>query len=149
MRRSTILGVATAFVLGGALGTVGLLAGHVLNRATPPPNPVWTEVPWPFLMDQWGKGKAFQCRAEHCGTEVSLYLRAKIGFCNCVSAIDDEEVDRVGDVDLVGGERAALGPGRPIDVRQMKGAQPRLRGRRPAAQRRNRRFRSPSTTVAT
>jgi hypothetical protein len=45
---------------------------------------------------------------------VNLYLRAKIGFCNCVSAIDDEEVDRVGDVDLVGSERAELGPGRPI-----------------------------------
>src|SRR5258708_38260289 len=59
--------------------------------------------------------KAFQCRAEHCGTEVNLYLRAKIGFCNCVSAIDDEEVDRVGDV------RAELGSGRPIDVRWMKG----------------------------
>ena len=52
---------------------------------------------------------------------MNLYLRAKIGFCNCVSAIDDEEVDRVGDVDLVGGERAELGPGRPIDVRWMKG----------------------------
>jgi hypothetical protein len=52
---------------------------------------------------------------------VNLYLRAKIGLCNCVSAIDDEEVDRVGDVDLVGGERAELGPGRSIDVRWMKG----------------------------
>ena len=31
MRRSTILVVAIAFVLGGALGTVGLLAGHVLK----------------------------------------------------------------------------------------------------------------------
>ena len=43
MRRSTILVVAIAFVLGGALGTVGLLAGHVLkpgSAAVPPPNPV-------------------------------------------------------------------------------------------------------------
>ena len=49
--------------------------------------------------DPWGKGKAFRCRAEHCGEEVSLYIRAKIGFCGCVTAIDDDEVDRVGDLD--------------------------------------------------
>src|SRR6266511_1243136 len=82
MRRSTILVIAVAFMLGGALGMLGLLAGHVLkpgSTAASPPNPVWTEVPWPFLMDQWGKGKAFQCKAEHCGTEVKLYLRAKLG----------------------------------------------------------------------
>jgi hypothetical protein len=30
---------------------------------------------------------------------------------------DDEELDRVGDVDLIGSGRLALGPGRPIAVR--------------------------------
>ena len=34
---------------------------------------------------------------------------------------DDEELDRVGDVDLVGGESSALGPGRPVVVHWMKG----------------------------
>jgi hypothetical protein len=34
---------------------------------------------------------------------------------------DDEELDRVGDLDLVGNERSALGPGRPIAVHWMKG----------------------------
>ena len=34
---------------------------------------------------------------------------------------DDEELDRVGDVDLVGSERSALGAGRPITVHWMKG----------------------------
>jgi hypothetical protein len=34
---------------------------------------------------------------------------------------DDEELDRVSDVDLVGSERSALGPGRPITVQFMKG----------------------------
>jgi hypothetical protein len=79
MRRSTILLVAAALTLGGALGAIGLLAGHVLkpgSAAAPSSNPVWTEVPWPFPMDQWGKGKAFQCKAEHCDAEVELYLRA-------------------------------------------------------------------------
>ena len=125
MRRSTILVVATALVLGGALGTIGLLAGHVLKpgrAAAPPPNPVWTEVRWPFPMDQWGKGKAFLCKAEHCGTEVRLYLRAKLGFCNCTTGVaDDADLDRMSDFDLVGGEVSPLGAGRPITIAWMKG----------------------------
>ena len=52
---------------------------------------------------------------------MSLYIRAKIGFCGCVTAIDDDDVDRVGDLDLLGKERTALGAGRPIEVRWMKG----------------------------
>jgi hypothetical protein len=125
MRRSTILTVAIAFVLGGALGTVGLLVSHVLkpgSAAAPPPNPVWTEVPWPFLMDQWDKGKAFQCRAEHCGAEVNLYLRAKLGSCNCTTGVaDDADLDRMSDFDLVGGPVSPLGAGRPITIAWMKG----------------------------
>jgi hypothetical protein len=111
--------------LGGALGTIGLLAGDVLkpgSAAAPPPNPVWTETSWPFPMDQWGKGKAFQCKAEHCGTEVSLYLRAKLGSCNCtVGVADDADLDRMSDFDLVGGEALPLGDGRPITIAWMKG----------------------------
>jgi hypothetical protein len=84
--------------------------------------PVWTEAAWPFPVDQWGGGWAFQCKAADCGTDVNLYLRPKIGFCNCQTGVaDDEELDRVGDLDLVGSERSALGPGRPIAVRSMKG----------------------------
>jgi hypothetical protein len=85
------------------------------------PRPIWTKVSWPFPLDLWGPGQAFRCKAADCGSEVYLYLRAKIGFCNCTSAVDDEMVDRVGDVDLLAGERSALGPGRVIDVHSMKG----------------------------
>jgi hypothetical protein len=108
--------IAIAFMLGGALGMLGLLADHVLkpgSTAAPSPNPIWTEVPWPFLMDQWGKGKAFQCKAEHCGTEVKLYLRAKLGSCNCTTGVaDDTDLDRMSDLDLVSGEVLPLGAGR-------------------------------------
>ena len=45
----------------------------------------WTEVQWPFPADQFGRGKAFQCGAADCGTPVTLYVRAKIGFCNCTT----------------------------------------------------------------
>jgi hypothetical protein len=84
--------------------------------------PVWTEGTWPFPIDQWGQGWAFQCKAADCGIDVNLYLRPKLGFCNCQTGVaDDEELDRVSDVDLVGDERSALGPGRPITVHGMKG----------------------------
>jgi hypothetical protein len=84
--------------------------------------PVWTESTWPFPVDQFGGGWAFQCKAVNCGTNVNLYLRPKIGFCNCQTGVaDDEELDRVGDVDLVGSGGSALGAGRPIAVRSMKG----------------------------
>jgi hypothetical protein len=102
----------------------GVLAGRVLTSngsIPPPPDAAWSEVAWPFPVDQWGRGKAYHCKAEHCGTDVKLYLRAKIGFCDCTTSIDDDTVDRVGDLDLVGGARAALGPGRPIAVRWMLG----------------------------
>lgn len=83
---------------------------------------VWTEVTWPFPIDQWGGGWAFQCKAADCGTDVNLYLRPKIGFCNCDTGVaDDEELDRVSDVDLIGSERSALGPGRPITAQWTKG----------------------------
>jgi len=84
--------------------------------------PVWTEVKWGFPIDQWGTGKAFRCKASDCGTEVDVYLRPKIGFCNCTTGVaDDEELERVADFDLFGDRRAALAPGHPIAVRWMKG----------------------------
>ena len=121
--RRVIIASAVTCAAGVALG-VALLAGGLFEPASPPApprEPLWTEVAWPFPADQFGKGKAFRCKTEHCGTEVVLYLRAKIGFCDCVKTIDDDEVDRVGDIDLFSSERAALGTGRPITVRWMQG----------------------------
>jgi hypothetical protein len=83
--------------------------------------PVWAEVAWPFARDLWGPGRAFKCTAGDCGREIRLYLRAKVGFCNCTSALDDEMVERVGDIDLLASERAALGAGREFAVHAMKG----------------------------
>jgi hypothetical protein len=82
----------------------------------------WTEAQWPFPTDQFGRGKAFQCGATDCGMPVTLYVRAKIGFCNCTTGVgDDAELERIGDLDLLGGKLAALGDGRPIAVAWMKG----------------------------
>jgi len=87
-----------------------------------PVHPVWNEVAWPFPMDQWGKGKAFACKAADCGSDVTVYIRAKIGFCNCTTGVaDDAELDRISDFDLFESRLSALGPGKPIAVAWMKG----------------------------
>jgi hypothetical protein len=82
----------------------------------------WMQGDWPFPIDQWGVGWVYQCRAADCGIEITLYVRPKIGFCNCQTGVaDDEELDRVSDTDLFSGERSAIGPGQPIRVHWMKG----------------------------
>jgi hypothetical protein len=125
--RKTVLAVVAAFVLGGiCVPLAWFIAGRAERAAavgvTPPGRPVWSEVEWPFLMDQWGKGKAFQCKAADCGTDVNLYLRAKIGFCNCTTGVsDDDELSRVGDIAIIGGNVAPLAPGRAVTVAWMNG----------------------------
>lgn len=124
MRTTTAIVLAAAFVAGGGMGAFALLVDSRMapDRATAPSHPVWTEVQWPFPADQWGKGKAFQCNAADCGAEVRLYLRAKLGFCDCKTGVaDDADLDRMSDFDLAGGEVSPLGTGRPITVAWMKG----------------------------
>jgi hypothetical protein len=116
MRR--VAGIAVVAALGSVLA---------FALASSPPQhaaatvPVWTEVAWPFPVDPWGKGKAFRCKRADCGTELNIYLRAKIGFCNCATGVaNDEDLDRMGDLVLVG-EVSPLGTGRPVSVAWMKG----------------------------
>jgi hypothetical protein len=119
-----IVSFAAAVLVAGIGGYVAFLAPKppVDSHRTSSRGPVWTEATWPFPIDQWGGGWAFQCKAADCGIDVNVYVRPKIGFCNCQTGVaDDEELDRVGDVDIIGSERSALGPGRPIAVQSMKG----------------------------
>jgi hypothetical protein len=105
-----------------ATGMAGYAVFPAAKPSDGPHGPVWTASTWPFPVDQFGGGWAFQCKAADCGTNVNLYLHPKIGFCNCQTGVaDDEELDRVGDVDLVGSGGSALGAGRAIAVRSMKG----------------------------
>jgi hypothetical protein len=84
--------------------------------------PVWTEIKWPFLLDQWGTGRAFRCSGAGCGAELTVYLRPKIGFCNCATGVsDDAEVDRVADIELLSPRYAPLGEGRAVTVGWMNG----------------------------
>ena len=114
-----ILAAAVALGLAG-VGVLALRLGE--PPATSAAGPLWTEVRWPFPVDPWGPGKAFTCKARDCGGPVNFYVRAKLGFCNCTTGIaEDEDLDRMGDLDLIGGHAAPLGSGRPIAVGSMKG----------------------------
>jgi hypothetical protein len=122
MKNATVLAAVSALTLGLAAAVL-LPKGSVPDRAeAATPQAVWYEVPWPFPIDQWGKGKTFVCRAADCGTQVTVYLRAKIGFCNCTTGVaDDEELDRISDFDLFDNQLTAQGPGQPITVAWMQG----------------------------
>src|SRR5580698_8289846 len=82
----------------------------------------WREIAWPFPRDGWPAGRAFHCDASACGNEVEVYVRPKIGFCNCDSGVaDDDEVDRVADLDLISARFVALEPGNVVQVAGMSG----------------------------
>ena len=117
-------------VLASAVGVlvIGLMAAFAtLSGLRAPANPgakelVWTEVKWPFPLDQWGIGKAFVCIPADCGVKVDLYIRPKIGYCNCATGIsDDAELERVGDTELVSPKTRARGRSNPIKVGWMEG----------------------------
>lgn len=126
MKKAIAMATICGLLIGGVAGAFGYLAWPLLSKphqtAAIPERPVWTEVEWPFAIDEWGKGKAFRCTAAHCGAEVNLYIRAKIGFCNCTTGVaDDDELHRLSDFRLMGDNPSALGSGHAISVRWMKG----------------------------
>ena len=120
MRKIVAIAVIAAALM-SALGAAVAWFGFPPRAAATVAAPTWVEVAWPFPLDQWGKGKAFRCRASDCGAEVNIYLRAKLGFCDCTTGVaDDEDLDRMGDLDLVG-DVSPLGDGRPVSIAWMKG----------------------------
>ena len=82
----------------------------------------WREIAWPFPRDGWPAGRAFRCGSESCGGEIEIYVRPKAGFCNCETGVtDDEEVDRVADLDMISPRFVAREPGGLIKVAGMPG----------------------------
>jgi hypothetical protein len=106
----TALGAAAAFLVGRAPG-----AGSLLNSA-------FGQTKWPFLLDQWGTGEAFVCQPADCGVKIEVYIRPKIGFCNCSDGVyDDDELERVGDTELVSRDIDPLDEGQPITAGWLHG----------------------------
>jgi hypothetical protein len=116
-----VVSAATALLCAAA--TVWTFKSSETPRATASGEvrPLWTETNWPFGTDPWGKGKAFRCKAEDCGSEAQLYVRAKLGFCNCTTGVaDDDDLEQMGDLALIG-KTTPVGAGREIVVGQMRG----------------------------
>lgn len=123
-KHGTIAVIAAAFMLGGLAAAFALLpqGRAVIATSKTDARQRWREIAWPFPMDQWGKGVAYECSVADCGGAVTVYLRAKIGFCNCKEGlIEDAGLDRVSDFDLFGGALYAQAPGEPVTVAWMKG----------------------------
>ena len=102
-----------------AIGMLGGLAGYPHARSDASG---WREIAWPFPRDGWPAGRAFRCAPDTCGGDLDVYVRPKVGFCNCDSGVaDDDEVDRVADLDMVSPDFVALEPGRAIRIADMPG----------------------------
>lgn len=115
--------IAAATIVAGSAAVWGVWAPATPSAAPSRAiEPVWTETKWPFLQDQWGIGKAFVCMPADCGVKISLFIRPKIGFCNCSTGVsEDAELERVADTDLIAPKVQPLGPGSPVKVGWMRG----------------------------
>jgi hypothetical protein len=106
----------------GALAVSALSAVAAVHVAVsyPDSRTRWREIAWNFPRDGWPAGRAFRC--DSCGAGVELYVRPKIGFCNCDTGVaDDDEVDRVADLDLISEKFAPLEAGKVVRVADMAG----------------------------
>jgi hypothetical protein len=113
-------------VIASAIVALGALSGAAAYQHVGPrhheANGGWQEIAWPFPRDGWPAGKAFRCGSAACGGEVELYVRPKLGFCNCDSGVaDDDEVDRVADLDLLSEQFAPLAPGQIVRLADLSG----------------------------
>jgi len=82
----------------------------------------WREIAWSFPVDAWPAGRAFRCDSSKCGSDIDLYVRPKIGFCDCYRGVaDDDEIDRVGDLVLISERYAPTSPGIAVTINGMSG----------------------------
>ena len=121
MRPSLVM--ALALVLAALIGGVGFLVARVVFTPAPivDADSAWREAAWPFLRDAWPAGRAFRCDAAHCGEEVMVYARVKMGMCDCVAGVaDDEDLERVSDAILLSPRMTPEGPGEATELAGLK-----------------------------
>ena len=116
MRRLLIACAVTLCTLSGVAAVQHVRSSTAVAGAN------WHEIAWPFPRDGWPAGRAFRCDADACGEEVELYVRPKIGFCNCDTGVaDDYEVDRVADLDLMSQSFVPQEAGKVVRIAEMSG----------------------------
>ena len=110
-----------------AVATLSALSGvgayQLVRPALDRSHPQWQEIAWTFPRDGWPAGRAFRCAScGEGGAGVELYVRPKIGFCNCDTGVaDDDEVDRVADLDLISPQFKPREPGSAVRVGDLSG----------------------------
>src|SRR4051794_20797523 len=99
----------------GAVALGALSAGAAYERGGGG-NGEWQGKALALPRDGWPAGKAFR------SGDIEVYVRPKIGFCNCdVGVADDDEVDRVADLDLISEHFVPLEAGRVVRIADMAG----------------------------
>src|ERR1700761_4673908 len=118
-RRVPNLQAALAALVLVATAFSSVAAVHFATATSRAGAAIWREISWPFPRDGWPAGRAFRC--EGCGG-IELYVRPKIGFCNCTTGVaDDDEVDRVADLDLISARFTPREAGRAVRVGDLSG----------------------------
>lgn len=81
----------------------------------------WSEAAWKMPLDNWGQGRVWHTTVAD-GTDLALYARTKSGFCNCYGGVaNDDEIDRIGDVDLHGDAFAPVASGTVTTIGNLAG----------------------------
>jgi hypothetical protein len=77
----------------------------------------WRRIAWPFGRDAFPPGRAWK------RDDVEVYVRPKLGFCgNCeTGVVEDSEVDRVTDVDLLDEKFEPVREGRRVQITDLSG----------------------------
>ncbi len=113
------LAVAASLLAGAAASFVSQAPASWLGLVS---TPDWQEIAWPFGRDGWPTGRAFRCTSLACGGTLDVYVRPKIGLCNCATGVSgDAEVDAVSDVDLISDDFVPLADGQVITIAGMTG----------------------------
>ena len=122
-RADVALGTITAAL--AVVTVLAIVSSRPEERATSTAadtQPEWREVQWSAPFDPWPKGREFLCSGGSCGSELRLTIRPKIGFCNCATGVaDDDELDRVGDLDLIGADFSGSEEGHTIAIGTLQG----------------------------
>jgi len=77
----------------------------------------WRRIAWPFPRDAFPAGRAWK------RDDTEVYVRPKLGFCgNCdTGVVEDSEVDRVTDIDLLDEHFVPVREGRRIRITDLEG----------------------------
>ncbi|WP_424628306.1 hypothetical protein [Bradyrhizobium sp. SYSU BS000235] len=116
VRKTTMIGAGMLVLIASSVIAIAAYVGASERGQA------WQSIAWPFPRDGWPPGHAYRCQAATCGSEMELYVRPKIGFCNCDTGVaDDDEVDRVADLDMITPRFRPLQPGQVVQIAGMTG----------------------------